>query len=148
MYSILSYIIGPLQRKLSPLRAKYGVELQKQEIEIVPGRVEVFEGTVQEAVAQAIKMETSFEAIFNDAVATANVNATATVLENSRLECAKEEDWNGCWPLHIEKGVKYLRSVRSRQHLGPGPNKCSRVSCSHDSAIFLCNDVNSIHYPV
>lgn len=40
--------------------AGYGMEVLKWEVEIVPGRDEVFSGTVEEVIAQAIAMEPSF----------------------------------------------------------------------------------------
>ncbi|KAJ3548812.1 hypothetical protein NM208_g817 [Fusarium decemcellulare] len=44
----------------------------------------------------------------------------------------------------IEEGIKYLRGELGNAPCGldSGPRVCTRVSCSYDSAIWLCNDNN------
>ncbi|KAM0323328.1 hypothetical protein ACHAQA_008920 [Verticillium albo-atrum] len=37
------------------------------------------------------------------------------------------------------EGIHYLEGISGKPKLGPGPNKCSRVSCSHNSGIWWCN---------
>ncbi|PGH26477.1 hypothetical protein AJ80_01791 [Polytolypa hystricis UAMH7299] len=41
----------------------------------------------------------------------------------------------------IEKEERYLRSLgTSKCHVGAGPGKCVRVSCSYNAGVWLCND--------
>ncbi|KAI0123742.1 hypothetical protein BJ170DRAFT_697537 [Xylariales sp. AK1849] len=40
----------------------------------------------------------------------------------------------------IQDGRDYLRGIPGMCHGEPGPRKCSRVSCSENSAIYYCND--------
>jgi hypothetical protein len=44
------------------------------------------------------------------------------------------------------EGMRYLRSLKGQVHMPPGPGLCSRVSCSHDSAVYICNDVRFYFY--
>jgi hypothetical protein len=39
---------------------------------------------------------------------------------------------------HIDAGIFYLNNLHTR--LGIPAKSCSRISCSYDSAIYLCND--------
>ncbi|KAL3459478.1 hypothetical protein BJX64DRAFT_291147 [Aspergillus heterothallicus] len=48
--------------------------------------------------------------------------------------------WRSCSRRRIEEGVRYLRGVPGTPSMSPGPGSCGRVSCSHDAAIFICND--------
>lgn len=42
--------------------------------------------------------------------------------------------------LAIKEGIDYLQGIDGYCGLDDGPYKCARVSCSWDSAIWLCND--------
>lgn len=42
----------------------------------------------------------------------------------------------------FEQAVKYLEDLGSQPRMDAGPASCSRVSCSHWTAVFLCNDVS------
>ncbi|RSL66562.1 hypothetical protein CEP54_003648 [Fusarium duplospermum] len=42
--------------------------------------------------------------------------------------------------LAIKEGIDYLQGINGYCGLDDGPYKCARVSCSWDSAIWLCND--------
>lgn len=85
----------------------YDIEIPQGELEIAPGRVEVFESTIEEDVAQAIAMEPSFETVFTKAVEDAENdpknNVTSPAL-NSRLECypVKHPDLYGATPRRID----------------------------------------------
>ncbi|KAF2747791.1 hypothetical protein M011DRAFT_476962 [Sporormia fimetaria CBS 119925] len=126
----------------------YKVATLSWEVETSPGHIEILNGTVQEVVAQAVKINPDFEEIV-----AANLNAGVSVPEEKRSEHAlsKRSEVN-CWPRqgewgvtpakHIEDGISYLRGIGGKPHLLPGPGYCTRVSCSHTSAIWLCNDQN------
>ncbi|PVH87621.1 hypothetical protein DL98DRAFT_581630 [Cadophora sp. DSE1049] len=103
------------------------------------------------------------------------VNATGSIEEIMKELSAKDPDfvakieaeatdlvtraktWQECLPIPgkpdlreadteaISKGIKYLRRIGGT--CGVGVRTCARVSCSWDSAIFLCND-NSVHIHV
>ncbi|RAL15910.1 uncharacterized protein BO97DRAFT_421158 [Aspergillus homomorphus CBS 101889] len=40
----------------------------------------------------------------------------------------------------IIKGIQYLLALDGVCKVGAGPCTCARISCSYDSAIYLCND--------
>lgn len=40
------------------------------------------------------------------------------------------------------EGYTYLSQIKGAMHMEPGPRKCSRVSCSWDTAVKACNDVS------
>ncbi len=42
----------------------------------------------------------------------------------------------------LEQAVKYLENLGSQPRMEAGPASCKRVSCSHWTAVFLCNDVS------
>ncbi|KAI1661838.1 hypothetical protein F4813DRAFT_398363 [Daldinia decipiens] len=69
-------------------------------------------------------------------------NADSTVsLQNSKthLTCDPNNIW---WAqvFRIEEGIDYLKGIKGRCHMGPGPRVCTRISCSYKSAIWWCND--------
>ncbi|PWI65035.1 hypothetical protein PCL_07447 [Purpureocillium lilacinum] len=43
----------------------------------------------------------------------------------------------------FEQAVKYLEDLGSQPRMDAGPASCSRVSCSHWTAVFLCNDAKA-----
>jgi len=44
----------------------------------------------------------------------------------------------------LEQGWNHLNRVPDKPSNGPGPGNCGRVSCSHDAAIWWCNDVSRL----
>lgn len=42
----------------------------------------------------------------------------------------------------IDEGMSYLAKHGGQPHMDPGPSACGRVSCSWNTAVFLCNDVS------
>ncbi|KAH6679576.1 hypothetical protein B0J14DRAFT_558889 [Halenospora varia] len=54
-------------------------------------------------------------------------------------------DWGRADKYAIEDGIKYLNRVAKtgrKCDVGLGPGNCVRISCSYNSAIYLCNDNN------
>jgi hypothetical protein len=52
------------------------------------------------------------------------------------------DDWYYGKVKNIREGVQYLRTLKHKPKIGPGPGRCDRVSCAWKSAIFWCNDVS------
>ncbi|KAI1772961.1 hypothetical protein F4818DRAFT_443846 [Hypoxylon cercidicola] len=59
-----------------------------------------------------------------------------------RLSCDLPQFWYAD-KFHVDDGIEYLRGKTGRCHIDAGPQFCSRISCSYDSAIFWCNDRDS-----
>ncbi|KAE9966008.1 hypothetical protein BLS_007273 [Venturia inaequalis] len=53
--------------------------------------------------------------------------------------CCGYADWKRANAYHILAGIDYLKKFKNEIGV-EGPNRCGRVSCSYDSAIFMCND--------
>ncbi|BCS21136.1 uncharacterized protein APUU_21568S [Aspergillus puulaauensis] len=66
------------------------------------------------------------------------VNSTNLLLrEYEHVTCG---DWGDVNVPEIEVGIDYLRGVKGEPHLDA--HTCERVSCSWDSGIYWCNDMN------
>ena len=48
--------------------------------------------------------------------------------------------WLPCAEWDVTDGIGYLRRVKGKAVLSPGPSSCARVSCSYNAAIWWCND--------
>ncbi|OTB10855.1 hypothetical protein K445DRAFT_27191 [Daldinia sp. EC12] len=59
--------------------------------------------------------------------------------DETHLTCDPNNIW---WAqvFRINEGIEYLKGIKGRCHVGPGPRVCTRVSCSYKSAISWCND--------
>jgi hypothetical protein len=66
--------------------------------------------------------------------------------ENMTIECFtanwKPNGWERANRDRIEQGWNHLFNAPGKPSNGPGFGECGRVSCSHDSAIWWCNDVS------
>ncbi|KAI1506171.1 hypothetical protein F5X99DRAFT_404218 [Biscogniauxia marginata] len=75
---------------------------------------------------------------------TNQLNETSTQLASrgiAKLICGKIDDRGFADNSRITEGIQYLRTLGpSLARVEPGPARCDRVSCSWDSAIWLCND--------
>ncbi|KAG6086019.1 hypothetical protein E4U15_000979 [Claviceps sp. LM218 group G6] len=58
----------------------------------------------------------------------------------SRVVCTNSGVWKPAKAVRILEGIDYLSKISAKLTLGPGPGKCSRVSCSYKSAIWWCNN--------
>ncbi|CCC11030.1 hypothetical protein SMACR_03736 [Sordaria macrospora] len=62
----------------------------------------------------------------------------------ARMEvyCPSDRATNNQWgvPIGVSENIRYLRGVGGKPVNGPGPNACGRIACSHDTAVFWCND--------
>ncbi|KAG6048627.1 hypothetical protein E4U17_007076 [Claviceps sp. LM77 group G4] len=50
-----------------------------------------------------------------------------------------ERNWYHTNLRFIREGLDYLMQHSGKPKLGPGPNKCERVSCSYSASIWWCN---------
>lgn len=115
----------------------YETEILATEVEVSPGQFQIFHGTVEEVHAQALKMNPHFKL---NALPTKKVEAR---VPHNQIFCDRYDYASSS---RIEEGISYLRRVPGQPHNGPGPGKCSRVSCSYDSAIWWCNDVRAASF--
>ncbi|KAK1829440.1 hypothetical protein QBC39DRAFT_287346 [Podospora conica] len=90
------------------------------EIEVSPGKIAILNGTVQEVIAQAQAINPDF------------------ALQEVKF-C---NNFGGAGVDYIREGTRYLKRLSGQANMRAGPRVCSRVSCSYDSAIYLCNDNN------
>ncbi|KAF2741845.1 hypothetical protein M011DRAFT_472737 [Sporormia fimetaria CBS 119925] len=113
------------------------------DIEVAPGRHEVLTGTVEEVIAKATELNPSFMATLEPQALDAADNKTALADANGwvggTLKCHEFLD-EGADIGRIRQGIDYLNRLRSKPRVRPGPRLCARVSCSHNSAINICND--------
>ncbi|KAG6056029.1 hypothetical protein E4U17_002564 [Claviceps sp. LM77 group G4] len=57
-----------------------------------------------------------------------------------RVDCVDGNRWKMAGSAQIKEGLDYLSKISAKPKIGPGPGKCSRVSCSYHAAIWWCND--------
>ena len=61
------------------------------------------------------------------------------------IDCNFKSPLGGPWdPRLLQKQIDHINKDKAKDtgnaSLDPGPGFCSRISCSHDAAISLCND--------
>ncbi|RDI80366.1 hypothetical protein Vi05172_g9643 [Venturia inaequalis] len=126
-----------------PALANHKIVDMQWNITIFPGGPStIMTGTIQDITAQLTKLNPNWKTDFNFDKASNTSNASNVVQAAAGagswypdVRCARLGADQGA----IEKGVKYLRGISGRPHLGPGPGECVRVSCSWRSAIEWCN---------
>ncbi|CCE33765.1 uncharacterized protein CPUR_07691 [Claviceps purpurea 20.1] len=67
---------------------------------------------------------------------------TATREWPCKVDCIDDlqgEPWYRADLLFVREGFDYLMKHSGKPKLGPGPDKCERVSCSYKSSIWWCN---------
>ncbi|KAE9990378.1 hypothetical protein EG327_001516 [Venturia inaequalis] len=104
------------------------VEMQWN-ITIFPGGPStIMTGTIQDITAQLDKLNPNWKTDFDFDKASNASNASNAVQAAGSwypdVKCARLGADQGA----IEKGVKYLRGISGRPHLGPGPGECVRDS--------------------
>ncbi|KAK6335769.1 hypothetical protein TWF730_003145 [Orbilia blumenaviensis] len=107
---------------------------------IVPGGTNVeLSGTAEEVIAQLDKLHPGWQ---NEQPPSEKRPLQARYWKDT----PKCERIGGKGALHhaIKEGATHLKNLGNRG-CGAAPHDCSRVSCSHGSAVFLCNNNN---YPL
>ncbi|KAK8047663.1 hypothetical protein PG996_015727 [Apiospora saccharicola] len=128
--------------KVAPMPG-YGVEEIQWHLEVSPGRVELLNGTAQEVIALAKQMNPEFVVPYQ----TDDPQEATTMIQiqRNRFLCDIFEGMKAD-RFRIQKGIKHLKGLKGGPTQGPGPSNCGQVSCSHNSAIWICNDAPYTHY--
>jgi len=112
----------------------------------------IFHGSIQKVMDQ-LEIEypqyaaKALERIDGDLQAQELAQSTAAPEVEAKAALEKR-DHNICYNFpvaeerHINTGIAYLRGIRGDLRIRPGPRVCDRISCSHNAAIYLCNDVS------
>ncbi|GBF65816.1 hypothetical protein TMEN_8534 [Trichophyton mentagrophytes] len=113
---------------------------------VTPGGENVtLEGSIQEIFHQILKLNPSYkQEDFHD-TPDSHAHQVGTNLEK-RIPGDIICDPSGtkrAWRKHIEEGVAYLKRAPQASLCRVRNRACSRISCSWDSGIFLCNDRDS-----
>ncbi|KAE9979390.1 hypothetical protein EG328_000875 [Venturia inaequalis] len=144
LYSILTILFGlllvfqTLASEVAPPIPGYGFEDFSWDLEVFPGRHMILNGTIQEAIAQAVQINPKFK--FNN-----------TVTASSDANTPRHTDWDFAYFHEILDAMMMLGNgkgedghgedlPKGKPKLGPGPGNCGRVSCEGSSAIYWCND--------
>ncbi|OAQ65141.1 hypothetical protein VFPPC_14002 [Pochonia chlamydosporia 170] len=110
------------------------------EVEVFPGKVENFTGTVEQVHHEVTTLNPQWEP------PTINIDVESSTNEKrytnwNAINCgAGPWGWRPCKSIKIQDGINYLRGLSGRPSNGPGPGACGRVSCSWNAAIWWCND--------
>ncbi|KAL3443774.1 hypothetical protein BJX65DRAFT_284770 [Aspergillus insuetus] len=99
----------------------------------------VLNGTIEEVYAQLIEINPNYDADWEDVSDSKDTELGDFHVMEYTLHCTFHLAVPGNY---IKEGIKYLRKVKGHPRLGAGPNKCDRVSCSYNAAIYWCNDDN------
>jgi len=127
-----------------------------------PDKTTALNGTFEEILMQAAKINPNFYTDFNITDPSAQVNATTDPAETkatARTGAAKHtgnvlseisthicfpDKWLDAFLTPIQQGIDDIYKIEGKPILYPGPARCSRVSCRFASAIWWCNDVSPV----
>ncbi|KND89166.1 hypothetical protein TOPH_06105 [Tolypocladium ophioglossoides CBS 100239] len=124
----------------------YGIVHLEWEVEVSPGgKTVVLNGTVENVHNELVKLNPNWDEDY------AAVKKPLSKRNDDDFKLAGRADFTnahffcrGRWPECpspiIAGGIAYLRRIQGQPRNGPGPGNCGRVSCSHQSAIYWCND--------
>ncbi|KAK6519254.1 hypothetical protein TWF281_003090 [Arthrobotrys megalospora] len=102
---------------------------------VVPGGPNVeLDGTAEEIVAKLDKLHPGWQ----KEQTTTGKRSLETRYWRGTPKCERIGG-NGALEHHIQSGINHLNNLGERQ-CGAPARDCSRVSCSHGSAIFLCSN--------
>lgn len=126
------------------LPAGYEAEVASWEFQVMPGGPPVvLNGTVEEVHAELLRLNPNWDSDFPQRVARSQ-DQDWTLEKRTDFSMANtlcDATWGSAHDGPISEGIERLERIGGVPRLGPGPGKCSRVSCSWDSAIWWCNDV-------
>ncbi|KAG8409375.1 hypothetical protein J3459_017553 [Metarhizium acridum] len=130
---------GPASAVVAPIPGYTVTELQ-WEVEVFPGQLKNFTGTVEKVHSQVTQLNPGWE---QDVVAQREPEEARASLDKRyifyQVDC-RPPGWQPAEYGAIGSGISYLKTLRGSPRYGPGPGACGRVSCSYDSAIWWCND--------
>ncbi|KAL2162541.1 hypothetical protein VTH06DRAFT_7455 [Thermothelomyces fergusii] len=107
------------------------------QVEVSPGHTVTVNGTIQAVVDQLEKGDHAHRAATTDPDVAAEKRAVTNFGGRSYI-CGHRWPYAPLQPFW--EGLRYLRSLRGRVHVPPGPRRCSQVSCSYSAAVWICND--------
>ncbi|KAK2040999.1 hypothetical protein LZ31DRAFT_568316 [Colletotrichum somersetense] len=112
------------------------------EFEPFPGQTVVLNGTIQQVLAELAQINPDYSP-FAPALAahamTQEGREQAKLFPTDKVLCQKD-GWENVDYSQADVGIHYLRTVKGRPRLDPGPANCGRVSCGYEAAIWFCND--------
>lgn len=123
----------------------YEVEDLIWEVEHTPGKPPVqLNGTIEQIHDKLLEINPDFEFYENISPVdvqeeTANASPTLTKRKD-KVIC---DNFPRIEVEFVQDAMSYLRKVKGRPWLGPGPGRCIRVSCGFNAAIWWCNDVSA-----
>ncbi|POR31428.1 Uncharacterized protein TPAR_08361 [Tolypocladium paradoxum] len=102
-------------------------------------------GTLQEMHKRLLEINPNYEADFNrTAVATRSLEAR-TDFTGAEYNCLTQV-WGSVNKKGYDEAVPYLQKHDGTPHMLPGPRVCGRVSCSYNTAVWMCNDATDDQY--
>ncbi|KAI1388134.1 uncharacterized protein F4822DRAFT_303362 [Hypoxylon trugodes] len=143
IFAIFGVLVGvtwasPL---LTPLKGYTIVPMTWLGINTTDGLEIAVSGTIQEIQSQVQSM--------NDSIVWKMSSTQQSIKPRSKknIVCNSGGD-GGADNVFVQQGIDYLKSIKNGPcGAPPGPNKCSRISCSYGAGIFLCNDTpKEIHH--
>ncbi|TID25724.1 hypothetical protein E2P81_ATG03514 [Venturia nashicola] len=133
----------------------YGFEHFSWGLEVLPGRRMILNGTIQEAIAQAVHINPKFK-FDNTVTAISDVHALnkrkyTNWISKPNCDPPGHRDWGYADFEEITDAARMLADGKGENGHGealpkgkpkmtPGPGMCGRVSCEGSSAIYWCND--------
>ncbi|CAI4217802.1 unnamed protein product [Parascedosporium putredinis] len=105
------------------------------------GEVHTFNGTVEEVVSQIVAINPDFDLSDDEESGLARRGDQGWRKRVvARKDCGDEgTGWTSA--RRIQDGINYLRKVtRDKPRFEVGRKECGRISCSYNSAIFVCYD--------
>ncbi len=111
----------------------YGIEEMQWDVEVSPGQMGVFNGTIQEVYRQVLARNPEYQ-LSTAAQRRSEIKPRGRSMLCGNFRVARRK--------YIEAGIRYLRGLSGQPRNGPGPGNCRRISCSFNSAIYWCNDVS------
>lgn len=105
-------------------------------------------GTAEEVLKQLRSINPDYDSHFGldkvDEEAEAGVQKRQGTGTNILFETVICDNFKKADYSRVLEGAQYLRRIKGRPELSPGPEECGRVSCHYNTAIWWCNDVSSL----
>ncbi|KAH7112449.1 hypothetical protein B0J11DRAFT_585418 [Dendryphion nanum] len=112
----------------------YTIVPPKWRIELSPGQFEIFNGTIEEAIAQAKAINPEFEV----ATEKRDFVMDRDVVRRSNVICGQQP--SNALKSRIEQNIAELRTRGHNVWTFLGGHQCTRLICTSGSANYWCND--------